>query len=84
MWFQKVRNVIKMALKLVFFRCKIAQRLVAPPYGLHVRLYASAAVTKYLVTIPRLLHAWVASVCSASGLNQLIFVQKNLPLVAKS
>ena len=38
-------------------------------------------ISKYLVTLPRLQHPLVASVCSARGLNQAILGQKNLLLV---
>ena len=67
---QKVRNVIKMPLKLLFLCGKItnnAHWLGAPPPG------------------PSLGHTQVASVCLAQGLNYRIFEKKNFfsPLFSK-
>ena len=66
----KVRIVIKMALKLVFFCCKIAQRLGVLPYGLYVRLNVSAAVTKfsdYTPSVTRLSCITLFSIGAKSG-----------------
>ena len=35
-----------------------------------------STIIMYLVTMPRLWYAWVASLGLAQGLNQIIFVQK--------
>ena len=64
-----VRSMIKMALKSLFFCSKIAQRLGDPPARpINIHLIFSIYV--------RLWHAWVASVCSARGLNQVVFGKK--------
>ena len=73
----------KMALKLLFFCCKItklAQRLGASPPDPRPQLLVCA----YLVIMPHLWHAWVASVSLARGLNQTSFVQNKKLLVLPS
>ena len=65
-------NVIKMALKLLFFAAK--SQILLSGWGSALRPLST--VTKYSETTPRLWHTWATSICSARGINQAILEQK--------